>query len=238
MKKLKITGAVILLLAGLVMIFNEQIKCVIVDWMTNSSLKQPVKDDDSKGNFDFEKVKAVDNKMVAKAAFSKNQDAIGKLSVPSVKVKLPIFKGLDNYNLVRGAGTMKETERMGIGNYALAGHHMKDGSLLFGPLENVKKGDKIYLADKHHVYVYETTLKTVVDKHDTNYIDDVQGQNLVTLITCASGMTGESRRVIVQGELLCKKPANKENLFHVKDVLKANSNLGIVFPIATLSTGS
>ena len=107
---------------------------------------------------------------------------------------------------------MKETERMGIGNYALAGHHMKDGSLLFGPLENVKKGDKIYLADKHHVYVYETTLKTVVDKHDTNYIDDVQGQNLVTLITCASGMTGESRRVIVQGELLCKKPANKKNL--------------------------
>ena len=89
---------------------------------------------------------------------------------------------------------------------------MKDGSLLFGPLENVKKGDKIYLADKHHVYVYETTLKTVVDKHDTNYIDDVQGKNLVTLITCASGMTGESRRVIVQGELLCKKPANKKNL--------------------------
>ncbi len=212
MKKLKITGAVILLLAGLVMIFNEQIKCVIVDWMTNSSLKQPVKDDDSKGNFDFEKVKAVDNKMVAKAAFSKNQDAIGKLSVPSVKVKLPIFKGLDNYNLVRGAGTMKEAEQMGTGNYALAGHHMKDGSLLFGPLENVKKGDKIYLADKHHVYVYETMLKTVVDKHDTNYIDDVQGQNLVTLITCASGMTGESRRVVVQGELLCKKPANKENL--------------------------
>ena len=76
----------------------------------------------------------------------------------------------------------------------------------------MKKGDKIYLADKHHVYVYETTLKTVVDKHDTNYIDDVQGQNLVTLITCASGMTGESRRIIVQGELLCKKPANKENL--------------------------
>ena len=212
MKKLKITGAVILLLAGFVMIFNEQIKCVIVDWMTNSSLKQPVKDDDSKGNFDFEKVKAVDNKMVAKAAFSKNQDAIGKLSVPSVKVKLPIFKGLDNYNLVRGAGTMKEAEQMGTGNYALAGHHMKDGSLLFGPLENVKKGDKIYLADKHHVYVYETMLKTVVDKHDTNYIDDVQGQKLVTLITCASGMTGESRRVIVQGELLCKKPANKENL--------------------------
>lgn len=212
MKKLKITGAVILLLAGLMMIFNEQIKCVIVDWMTNSSLKQPVKDDDSKGNFDFEKVKAVDNKMVAKAAFAKNQDAIGKLSVPSVKVKLPIFKGLDNYNLVRGAGTMKEAEQMGTGNYALAGHHMKDGSLLFGPLENVKKGDKIYLADKHHVYVYETRLKTVVDKHDTNYINDVQGQKLVTLITCASGMTGESRRVVVQGELLCKKPANKENL--------------------------
>lgn len=212
MKKLKITGAVILLLAGLMMIFNEQIKCVIVDWMTNSSLKQPVKDDDSKGNFDFEKVKAVDNKMVAKAAFSKNQDAIGKLSVPSVKVKLPIFKGLDNYNLVRGAGTMKEAEQMGTGNYALAGHHMKGGSLLFGPLENVKKGDKIYLADKHHVYVYETRLKTVVDKHDTNYINDVQGQKLVTLITCASGMTGESRRVVVQGELLCKKPANKENL--------------------------
>ncbi len=212
MRKLKITGAVILLLAGLAMIFNEQIKCGIVDWMTNSSLKQPVGDDDSKRNFDFKKVKAVDNKMVARAALSKNQDAVGKLSVPGVKVRLPIFKGLDNYNLVRGAGTMKEDEKMGEGNYALAGHHMKDGTLLFGPLENVEEGDRIYLADRHHVYVYKTTLKTVVDKHDTNYIDDVRGKKLVTLITCASGMTGESRRVVVQGELLCKKPANRKNL--------------------------
>lgn len=212
-RKLKIACALLLLAAGLCMIFNEQIKCALVGWMTDASLSRPLSDDKSgKGDFDFDKVKAVDNRTVARAAVSKNRDAIGKLAVPSVGVRLPVFRGLDNYNLVRGAGTMKSTEKMGEGNYALAGHHMKDDSLLFGPLGRVLVGDRIYLANKRHVYVYRTTLKKVIDKHDVNYIDDVAGKRMVTLITCASGMSGETRRIVVQGELMQVKRATRQNL--------------------------
>ena len=35
---------------------------------------------------------------------------------------------------------MRPDQKMGEGNYPLAGHHLKQKNLLFGPLENIKTG--------------------------------------------------------------------------------------------------
>ena len=58
------------------------------------------------------------------------------------------FKGLDNVGLYYGAGTMKETQQMGKGNYALASHHVfgitgASNMLIFSPLDRAKAGMKI-----------------------------------------------------------------------------------------------
>ena len=151
--------------------------------------------------------------MVVSAATSAKNDAIGKIAMPSVGLKLPIFEGLNNEDLVRGAGTMKQGEQMGAeGNYALAGHHMKDAKLLFGPLADAKLGDKIYVTDEKKVYVYTTTVKTVVNKSEVQYIYDEPGKKMITLVTCASGDDGEVDRTIIQGELAEVLDATKENL--------------------------
>lgn len=167
MKKiLRYTLIVILLVVGLALIFNQQIKNALVQHMTTRAVDTTIvakKSKDSKANFDFKKIKAVDNQMVVSAATGEQNDAIGKIALPSVGLRLPIFEGLNNADLVRGAGTMKQDQKMGEeGNYALAGHHMQDASLLFGPLAKAKVGAKIYLTDGKKVYVYKTTVKTTV----------------------------------------------------------------------------
>lgn len=123
MKKfLKYCLIVVLLVVGLALIFNQQIKNALVSHMTTSAVSTTVvkpQQNSKKANFDFKKIKAVDSQMVVSAATSAKNAAIGKIAMPSVGLKLPIFEGLNNEDLVRGAGTMKQGEQMGAeGNYA------------------------------------------------------------------------------------------------------------------------
>jgi len=127
--------------------------------------------------------------------------AVGQLRVPAVGLNLPIGIGVGNATLVRGAGTLKANQRMGQGNYALAGHYMTSNRLLFSPLKGVRNGDSIYLTDKQQLYRYRVTRVRVVDRHRVDVIDDVPGKKLVTLVTCASAKRGEPKRLVVQGEL-------------------------------------
>jgi len=128
--------------------------------------------------------------------------AVGQLKVPAVGLDLPIGIGVGNSVLVRGAGTLKADQRMGQGNYALAGHYMAAKRLLFSPLKGVQRGDSVYLTDKQQVYQYQVSRVRVVDRHQVNVIDDVPGKKLVTLVTCASAKRGEPKRLVVQGELV------------------------------------
>ena len=50
----------------------------------------------------------------------------------------------------------------------------------------------VSLAVNH--YVYTTTLKTVVNKSEVQYIYDEPGKKMITLVTCASGEDGEVDR--------------------------------------------
>lgn len=204
---------VVLMVVGLALIFNEQIKSYVVNHMSQTAISKPVNTKTKhKGNFDFESVKAVDIKGVSKAT-QDDTAAIGKIAIPSIGLKLPIFYGLDNNNLMRGAGTMKADEKMGAeNNYAIAGHHMEDPNILFGPLSKAKIGKKIYLTDEKKVYVYKITKKVVVDETQVKWIDDVPGERLVTLVTCASGTEGEVNRIIIQGSLVSTETASKSNL--------------------------
>ncbi len=201
------------LLIGLALVFNEQLKLLVVDHLGDRTMqtidKKTVKQNEqSKGDFDFGAVKALDVQHVAKAATTASQrNAIGKLAIPSVKMALPIMKGLSNENLSTGAGTMKPDQTMGQGNYALAGHYMTNKGILFSPLKNLQLGKRIYLTDMSKVYTYQVVTKTTVDQTQVQWIDNVAGKKLVTLITCASATEGETNRIVVQGKLIASTKA-------------------------------
>lgn len=113
---------------------------------------------------------------------------IGKVSVPSVGISLPIFKGnynaLGQDNMLYGAITNKINQKMGEGNYVLSSHLTDNPNLLFSPLSKSKIGDKIYIADTKYLYTYVITEEKTVQPTDIWILDDVAGKNLITLYTC------------------------------------------------------
>lgn len=156
--------------------------------------------------FDFSTVEPLDLQAVVKAKMDTSKFlTLGAIAVPSVKLNLPIYKGISNPVLLAGAGTLKPTQKMGEGNYALASHHyFSDERLLFSPLIKLKVGDKIYLTDMEYVYEYETTSIDLVEAYQVEVIYDVPGKTEITLITCDDLQA--SHRYSFKGKFISKTP--------------------------------
>lgn len=126
-----------------------------------------------------------------------DSNAIDRLAIPSVSMRLPFFYDLNNNNLAQGAGTMKPNQVLGKGNYALAGHYMTDAGNLFSPLKRIQTAAYVYLSDNQQVYTYQVTNKQTIDEHQIYVIDDVPGKKLLTLVTCDSEIPNTPKRFIV-----------------------------------------
>lgn len=136
-------------------------------------------------SFDFDEVQLLDFKTVTAAQFNIDQiNVIGGISIPSVGLNLPIGKGTSEYTLALTAGTMKEDQIMGEGNYTLAGHHMNRSDLLFSPLYEVEIGAVVYLTDLNMIYEYKVTEQRTIQATEVSVLDDIPNETALTLITC------------------------------------------------------
>ncbi|BDR57338.1 class A sortase [Xylocopilactobacillus apis] len=211
----------IMLILGLLLVFNEQLKVYSIEQMTSHTMKemnreQIKKAESAKATYEFDKVKALSTGTVTMSMISGYKvPTIGKMSIPSVHMKLPILKGLDNNNLSLGAGTMKPDQTMGKGNFALAGHYMTNQGVLFSPLKNVGNGDYIYITDLKRVYKYKAYYKKIINKTDVNWVYDSKGETTLTLITCASPTEGEVDRIMIRAAYQGSGPydSNSAKLF-------------------------
>ena len=202
--------ATLLIIVALGLIFNALFRNMIMVWHTNQYQVSKVSKDSINKNknvetsFDFNKVESLSTEAVINAQWKAQQlPVIGGISIPEVSMNLPIFKGLDNAGLYYGAGTMKETQQMGQGNYALASHHVFGitgaSNMLFSPLDRAKAGMKIYITDKEHVYTYVITSVETVTPDRTDLIEDTEGVTEITLVTCEDAAA--TNRTIVKGTL-------------------------------------
>lgn len=199
---LRWTAVVVLLLISVVLIFNQQIKYHLVSAYHPHITKQSVaKNNNKKADFDFKNVQDLDLQTVAKARASKQSvNVIGVISIPAIHMSVPIGKGIDNTTLALAAGTMRVDQKMGQGNYALAGHNMAHGSkILFSPLYyDAKVGQKIYLTDMNKVYEYKIYQRKFIAATRVDVVNNTP-QKIITLITCNS--TG-SKRLMIRGNFV------------------------------------
>ncbi|HEM3683431.1 TPA: class A sortase [Streptococcus suis] len=219
---------IVLVLISLALIFNTSIRNFIIGWNTNKYQITKVTAEDIETNkqaettFDFEQVQSISTEAILAAQWDAQQlPVIGGISVPELGINLPIFKGVGNTSLMYGAGTMKENQEMGKGNYSLASHHIFGvtgaADVLFSPLDRAKNGMKIYITDKTNVYTYVIDSVEVVTPDSVYVIDDVEGRTEVTLVTCTD--YNATNRIIVKGVLESTTPYNETS----KDVLDSFS---------------
>lgn len=130
---------------------------------------------------------------------------IGQLVIPAINKNIVIFDGLENNALYHGAATMKAGQKMGTGNYAIAGHYCEDSSLLFGGIVDLKKGQLVKLTDKNKIYFYRIFETKVVPDTRVDLIEDAYQKTLkrknpiLSLMTCYYNIPG--KRFFVFAEL-------------------------------------
>lgn len=212
-KWLAIILVLLLLVLSWALIFNAQIKNWLVDSYKPQVTQQTiVKNKKKKASYDFQSVKSLDFQTVAKArANASKLDVVGEISIPQVKLNLPITNGVTNENLALTASTLKADMKMGQGNYALAGHHMVRKDVLFSPLYwKMRPGMMIYVTDLKRIYSYKATERKFIAATRVDVIEDVPNKKLITLITCDA--TGANRLMIrgkYEGSVAYKKAPKK-----------------------------
>jgi sortase A len=95
-----------------------------------------------------------------------------------------------------------------VANVYIAGHRVgypgTKSNLVFWDLNELEKGDKIFLTDAHGTrYTYEVFEKRVISPDTVSILRPMKGKNIVSLQTCT--LPDYSHRLIVRGELKGKK---------------------------------
>lgn len=133
---------------------------------------------------------------------------IGQIFIPEVSMNLPIVKGVTNANLMLGAATMKLDQKMGEGNYALAGHYTYTPGVLFRDVHTLPIGTHVYITDKKTIYHYQIFSRDNYPSDAFYMIEDSQaekrGKAIISLMVC--NVKHDYGRTFAVGELIGTRP--------------------------------
>lgn len=126
---------------------------------------------------------------------------MGYVEIPAIQIRLPIYHGCTENELSKGAGHLPSSS-LPVGGKSthavLAAHSGRADSKMFTDLDQVKEGDLIYLYVLNKTLTYEVDQITVTTPDDTDAIQIINGDDLLTLLTCTSYGTN-THRLLVRG---------------------------------------
>lgn len=126
---------------------------------------------------------------------------MGYVEIPAIQIRLPIYHGCTENELSKGAGHLPSSS-LPVGGKSthavLAAHSGRADSKMFTDLDQVKEGDLIYLYVLNKTLTYEVDQITVTTPGDTDAIQIIDGEDLLTLLTCTPYGTN-THRLLVRG---------------------------------------
>lgn len=152
---------------------------------------------------------------------------MGYIEIPKIDVSLPIYHGVGTAALEKGAGHIEGTSLPigGLGTHAvLSGHRGLPGRKLFTDLDLVQIGDQFYLNVLNETLAYEVDQILTVLPHETEALDIVPGEDLVTLVTCTPYGVN-SHRLLIRGHRIEYSEANKNE--QERNVVEKVKNAGM-----------
>lgn len=112
--------------------------------------------------------------------YPKEGDSIGSLTIPSLKLKLPIVQGTDSDELKKGVGHFVQSVLPGENdNCVLSGHR----ETVFARLGELKIDDQLIVQTSAGKFTYEIKGTRIVDKDDKTVIVPTD-HAVLTLTTC------------------------------------------------------
>ncbi|MDO4663856.1 MAG: class C sortase [Erysipelotrichaceae bacterium] len=116
-----------------------------------------------------------------------DQDMIGYITIPKMNIELPLYIGATVDNMNKGASVLGQTS-MPIGgmntNCVIAAHRGMYTSAMFRDIELLKAGDVIVIHNPWQQLEYEVIKAIAIEPNDIDAIKILEGQDLITLMTC------------------------------------------------------
>ena len=126
---------------------------------------------------------------------------VGYVSAPSIDMKLPIYLGASEYNMLYGATHMNRTS-LPIGgentNCTLAGHRGLISAVMFDNIVYLSIGDDVYVKNYFEELHYKVVETKVVNPNDcANSFLIREGKDLLTMFTCHPYGSNAQRYLVI-----------------------------------------
>lgn len=154
-----------------------------------------------------------------------NNDAIGRVLIPSVGLADNIYVGLTNGNLGLGAVAMFPKRTPVQHNVVLLGHNVGFTAIHFGVLSQVKLKDKIYLNYLNRYYQYQIYRVESINETEIEKVKDTSDSQL-SLVTC-SAPTRTPKRILVRANLVKVLNTTSEKK-QMRDVAKTTARQNLM----------
>ena len=140
-------------------------------------------------------------------------NTMGYISIPRIKVELPIYHGTSDNVLKNGVGHLEGTS-LPIGgkntHCVLAGHTGLASGKIFDNIDKLEFGDIFYIKVLDKTLEYKVVNIVKVDPNDTEAIKLDPEKDYVTLVTCTPRLIN-SHRLLVRGERVQDEKSNITN---------------------------
>lgn len=157
----------------------------IENYKHGNSLKNMVKIDEG----------SIDKAPINKAP-NEELGAIGIIRIPKIDLRVAIGEGVDMDTLKYAVGHFTQTAMAGEnGNFCVAGHRSYTYSQYFNRLDEINKGDEIYVQTKKGEYKYIVYDKKIVEPSEYSVLDPTKDATL-TLVTCTPIRVATHRLII------------------------------------------
>ncbi|MDO5028780.1 MAG: class C sortase [Bacillota bacterium] len=129
------------------------------------------------------------------------EEKIGFVEIPQIQQKLPVYAGSSDSVLERAAGHLEGTS-LPVGGQSshavITAHRGLPKAKLFRDLDKLKMGDIFYFHNLETVLAYQVDQILTVEPWDFEPVLVVEGEDLMTLLTCTPYMIN-SHRLLVRG---------------------------------------
>ncbi|HES7639595.1 TPA: class C sortase [Streptococcus pyogenes] len=150
-----------------------------------------------------------------------NNDIMGYVEVPSIKVTLPIYHYTTDEVLTKGAGHLFGSALPvgGDGTHTvISAHRGLPSAEMFTNLNLVKKGDTFYFRVLNKVLAYKVDQILTVEPDQVTSLSGVMGKDYATLVTCTPYGVN-TKRLLVRGHRIA---------FHYKKYQQAKKAMKLV----------
>lgn len=139
-------------------------------------------------------------------------NVIATISIPKINVDIPVRHGISEKVLQSGAGHIQQSS-LPIGGKntrtVISGHRGLPTAKLFTRLDEIKKGDMFFISVVDKTLAYKVSKIETVLPEDIESIKPVEGEDLVTLVTCTPYGVND-HRLLVTGKRTKYIPEQKE----------------------------